>query len=168
MKFRKSVKTDIDNIIKIIKQAQKYFKDQGIDQWQNGYPDISTISNDIINGNSYVLEKDGSIIATVVASFEKEKSYDSIYEGQWISNGEYVVIHRVAVDSTYKGMGLSSQIIKYIEKLCLQKGVYSIKVDTHEDNLPMQKVLKKNEFQYCGIVYLEDKSKRIAFEKVLS
>lgn len=168
MKFRKSVKTDIDSIIKIIKQAQKYFKEQGIDQWQNGYPDISTISNDIINGNSYVLEKDDGIIATVVASFEKEKSYDSIYEGQWISNGEYVVIHRVAVDSTYKGMGLSSQIIKYIEKLCLQKGVYSIKVDTHEDNLSMQKVLKKNEFQYCGIVYLEDKSKRIAFEKVLS
>lgn len=41
-----------------------------------------------------------------------------------------------------------------------------IKVDTHEENISMQKLLKKNNFKYCGIIYLEDKSKRIAFEKI--
>ena len=43
----------------------------------------------------------------------------------------------------------------------------SIKVDTHEQNLSMQKLLRKNNFEHCGIIYLQDNSKRIAFEKIL-
>lgn len=167
MKFRKSNKTDINNIMNIIRDAQVYFKAQGINQWQNDYPNVETINNDIENNHSYVLLKDDNVVATAAVSFDGEKTYDSIYEGQWISENEYAVIHRIAVDSNYKGLGLSSQIIKNVEELCFEKGVHSIKVDTHEENLSMQKLLKKNEFQYCGIIYLEDGSKRIAFEKTL-
>jgi len=167
MEFRKAVKTDISDIISIIRQAQAYFKEVGINQWQDNYPNIETISNDIDNQNGYVLLKDDHIVATIAVSFDGEKTYDSIYEGQWISNNEYAVIHRIAVDNNYKGLGLSSQIIKKVEHLCLNKGVYSIKVDTHEENLSMQKLLDKNQFKYCGIIYLEDGSKRIAFEKTL-
>lgn len=167
MEFRKAAETDINNIMNIIKQAQTYFKEQGINQWQNNYPNVETISNDIANKNSYMLLKDNNIVATAAVSFDGEKTYNSIYEGEWISNNEYAVIHRIAVDNTYKGLGLSSQIIKHVEELCLNKGVHSIKVDTHEENISMQKLLKKNKFQYCGIIYLEDGSKRIAFEKTL-
>lgn len=168
MEFRKSNEADINNIMSIIKQAQTYFKEHGINQWQNNYPNTETINNDIANNNSYVLLKDNKIVATVAVSFDGEKTYNSIYEGEWISNNEFAVIHRIAVDNNYKGLGLSSQIIKSVEKLCLSKDVCSIKVDTHEKNISMQKLLKKNNFQYCGIIYLEDGSKRMAFEKILS
>ncbi|MEQ8155334.1 MAG: GNAT family N-acetyltransferase [Clostridiaceae bacterium] len=167
MIFRKAVETDINGIMNIIRQAQAYFNEQGIDQWQNSYPNVETISCDIDNNYGYILLKDDDIVATAAVSFDGEKTYDTIYEGQWISNDEYAVIHRIAVDSSYKGSGLSSHIIKNVEELCLRKGVYSIKVDTHEENLSMQKLLKKNKFQYCGIIYLEDGSKRVAFEKTL-
>ncbi|OOM76194.1 acetyltransferase (GNAT) family protein [Clostridium puniceum] len=167
MEFRKAVEIDINNIMNIIKQAQVYFKEQGINQWQDNYPSIETISGDIADKNSYVLLKDNNIVATVAVSFDGEKTYEAIYEGEWISNNEYAVIHRIAVDNTYKGLGLSSQIIKNIEQLCFKKSVHSIKVDTHEENISMQKLLKKNKFQYCGIIYLANRSKRIAFEKIL-
>lgn len=167
MEFRKAVETDINNIMTIIRQAQAYFKEQGIDQWQNNYPNTGTISDDIDNQHSYVLLKDNKIVATAAVSFDGEKTYDFIHEGKWISNNEFAVIHRIAVDNTYKGLGLSAEIIKSVEKLCLSKGVYSIKVDTHKENIPMQKLLEKNKFQYCGVIYLEDGSKRIAFEKTL-
>jgi Acetyltransferases len=167
MEFRKATKTDIDSIMNIIKQAQTYFKQCGINQWQNNYPNIETISNDIDHENSYVLLKENNIVATAAVSFDGEKTYDLIYDGQWISNDAYAVIHRIAVDNNYKGSGLSSHIIKNVEMLCLNRGVNSIKVDTHEDNSSMQKFLKKNAFKYCGVIYLEDGSKRIAFEKVL-
>ena len=29
---------DVDRVMEIIKQAQLYFKEKGINQWQNGYP----------------------------------------------------------------------------------------------------------------------------------
>ncbi|WP_236897503.1 GNAT family N-acetyltransferase [Clostridium beijerinckii] len=167
MEFRKAVETDIDDIMNIIKQAQAYFKEQGIDQWQNNYPNPETIRNDIVNKHSYILLKDNNIVATAAVSFDGEKTYNSIYEGEWITNNEYAVIHRIAVDNTYKGLGLSSKIIKNVEELCLSKGVHSIKIDTHEENMSMQKLLKKNKFQYCGVIYLEDGNKRIAFERIL-
>jgi RimJ/RimL family protein N-acetyltransferase len=72
----------------------------------------------------------------------------------------------MAVDNAYKGAGLSSVIIKHIENICLDKGVHSIKIDTHSENTSMQRVIKKNNFEYCGIIYVEDKSSRLAFEKI--
>lgn len=167
MNFRKSVKSDITHIIRIIKQAQQYFKEHGINQWQNNYPNEDVIYNDIVKKHSYVLENDGNIIATSVISFEREKTYDNIYDGQWITDGQYAVIHRIAVDNAYKGLGISHKIIKYAEEICIEKGVRSIRVDTHEQNIPMQKLLKKNGFKYCGIIFLEDSAKRVAFEKDL-
>jgi len=158
---------DIDQIMEIIKEAQAYFKSKGIDQWQNNYPNQQTIIDDIRNGYSYVLVKDEKIVATAAISFDGEKTYQHIHNGKWISNDEYAVIHRIAVSSYHKGSGISSEIIRNVEKMCLDRGIHSIKVDTHEQNLPMQRLLLKNEFTYCGEIYLEDNSKRIAFEKLV-
>lgn len=168
MEFRKAVEADIDDIMNIIKQAQYYFKTQGIDQWQNNYPNPEIIRNDIFNNNSYILLDDNKIVATAVISFDGDKNYDVIYDGKWLSNDKFAVVHRIAVDNSYKGTGISSIVLEYAEKICLGKGVYSIKVDTHKENLSMQKLLRKNKFQYCGVIYLEDNNERIAFEKILN
>lgn len=164
MEFRKSIKSDLDNIMIIIKEAQKYFKENNIDQWQDNYPNEETILNDINNETSYVLVKDNNIVATASISFEEEKTYKNI-DGNWLTNDRYVVIHRVAVTNKLKGLGLASIILKKAELLALANNVHSIKIDTHKDNKAMQRVLKKNNFTYCGIIYLEDNSERIAFEK---
>ncbi|WP_338627293.1 GNAT family N-acetyltransferase [Clostridium baratii] len=166
MKLRKSVNEDINNIMQIIDKAKEALKEQGIDQWQNGYPNADVIRNDILNNDSYVFIKNNEIVATSAVSFDGEKTYDKIYDGNWISNDEFAVIHRIAISNKYKGTGIASKIIKMIEAICLDKDVHSIKVDTHEFNIPMQKLLKKNDFKYCGVIFLEDKSKRVAFEKI--
>ena len=167
MKFRKTHIDDIDDIMKIIDQAQRYFKENGIDQWQNNYPNKDVIINDLNNDESYVLADEEKVIATAAISFNGENTYDTIYDGKWISNNKYAVIHRIAVDNNYKGKGISTRIIKEVEGLCIDKKVNSIKVDTHEDNISMQNLLKKNDFKYCGVIYLKDNSKRIAFEKII-
>jgi len=122
---------------------------------------------DIMNEYGYILLKNNEVVATVSISFDGENTYDIIYEGEWRSSRKYAVIHRLAIDNNNKGLGLSSLIIKNIENICLNKNIHSIKVDTHRKNIPMQKVIEKNNFQYCGIIHKEDKSKRLAFEKIL-
>lgn len=166
MEFRKAVASDIGAIMKIIKEAQDYFKENSIDQWQNNYPNIDTIEEDVKNGYGYVLEENGEIIGTVALSFDGEKTYDIIYEGEWLSKGEYGVIHRMAVSNSYKGRGLSSIIMKDVEEICLGRNIHSIKIDTHLENISMQRLIKKNNFKYCGIIYLDDGSERLAFEKI--
>lgn len=168
MEFRKAVEEDIDGIMEIIRQAQSYLRGKGVDQWQNNYPNAEIISEDIANNYGYVLVDGDIIAATVSVSFDGEKTYETIYDGEWLTtNGEFAVVHRIALHNNYKGSGISSEFIKNIEKLCLDKDVHSIKIDTHEENLSMQNLLKKNDFKYCGIIYLEDGNKRVAFEKVL-
>lgn len=167
MILRKAEIDDINRIMEIIKQAQDYLKQMGIDQWQNNYPNIDNIASDIERGEGYVLLSENQIIATVAVSFNGEKTYDRIYEGHWLTNNEYGVIHRIAVENSHKGKKISSSIISFIERLCLERNVYSLKVDTHEENESMKKMLLNNGFKYCGVIYLESGSKRVAYEKIL-
>ena len=166
MIIRKSLKEDVKDIMKIINRAKEFLKENGVDQWQDGYPNNETIERDILNNDSYVVLKDNNIVATLAISFDGEKTYDVIYDGKWLSNGKYAVIHRIAIDNEYRGTGVSSYILQKVYEICLDNNIHSIKIDTHEKNIPMQKLLKKNDFKYCGVIYLEDNSKRIAFEKV--
>lgn len=167
MNFRKTTIEDINNVMKIINEAKEYFKKNIINQWQDGYPNSDTIYTDIKNNSSYVLESENEILATAMVSFEEDETYKNIYNGQWLNNGDYAVIHRIAVSEKAKGKGIASAIIKEVEGLCKENGVNSIKIDTHKDNISMQKLLEKNTFKYCGIIYLEDGSERIAFEKLI-
>ncbi|HPT79247.1 MAG TPA: GNAT family N-acetyltransferase [Candidatus Atribacteria bacterium] len=167
MHFRKAVKADIPQIMAIIGQTKAYLKSKGVDQWQDGYPDAGVIERDIENSNSYVLERCGSVVGTVAVVLDGDKNYEHIYEGRWLSNFPYAAIHRIAVSDETRGTGAASVMLENIEGLCRQKAIHSIRVDTHEDNRSMQGLLSKNGFQYRGIIYLEDGSKRLAYEKLI-
>ena len=103
MEFRKATMNDMPYIMNIFKQAQNYFKENNIDQWQNNYPSEAIITRDINNNDRYVMVENEKIIATIYISFEEAADYKKIYEGKWITEGDYCVINRIAVDNTYKG-----------------------------------------------------------------
>lgn len=167
MEFRQAKISDLDQIVEIIELSKKYLKETKVDQWQDGYPSKEDLRRDIESGNSYVLTNKDEIVATTVISLDGESTYNSIFNGEWITNDEYIVMHRVAVHEKYKGKGIFKELIKEAESLALNKGISSIKIDTHRDNISMQRAVVKNDFKRCGIIYLEDGSERIAFEKVL-
>lgn len=182
MNFRKSTFNDVDRILEIIEKAKIELKKLGLDQWQNGYPNREVIENDVKNRISYVLEeiseKDDKsknqsskkIIGTIVLSPEKEAPYSKI-EGKWITNDDYIAIHRLAVDSEIKNKGIATKILEFSEEECIKNKILSIKTDTHENNEPMKRFLEKNGFSYCGVIYLDKEpdvgEKRIAYEKII-
>ncbi len=167
MEFRQAKISDLDQIVEIIELSKKYLKETKVDQWQDGYPAKEDLRRDIESGSSYVLTNKDEIVATTVISLDGESTYNSIFNGEWITNEDYIVMHRVAVHDKYKGKGIFKELIKEAEILALNKGISSIKIDTHRDNISMQRAVVKNDFKKCGIIYLEDGSERIAFEKVL-
>ncbi len=168
MEFRKANLEDLNGIMDIIKKAQDQFKRDGIDQWQNNYPNREIIKEDIEKDESYILSKDGKIIGTMFFSFGGEPDYDTIYDGRWISNDKFAVVHRVAVDLDLKGQGLASIMLEKAFQICKEKAFPSIKVDTHRENKAMQRLLEKNGFTLCGLIYLKDGGERLAFEKTIN
>ena len=169
MIFRKTTYADIPAVFTIIKQAQHYLKSQQIDQWQNGYPNEASLTADIDHGYSYVMEENETIIGTLALIFDPEPTYTHIYEGSWkTTNTCYATLHRVAVADQRKGIGIAGKMLAEVEHICYLHSISSIRMDTHKENLSMQRMMQKNGFDYCGIIYLEDGAKRLAFEKVLS
>ena len=167
MEFRQANISDLNQIVEIIELSKKYLKETKVDQWQDGYPSKEDLRRDIESGNSYVLTNKDEIVATTVISLDGESTYNSIFNGEWITNDEYIVMHRVAVHDKYKGKGIFKELIKEAESLALNKGIFRIKIDNQRANISMQGAVVKNDFKRCGIIYLGDGSERIAFEKVL-
>lgn len=163
--LRHTLPTDIPRILSIIADARLQLKDLGIDQWQNGYPNGDVIQQDIEAGHSYVLvDKNDSVLATVMISFDGEPTYSRI-EGEWLTDHPYAVIHRLAVADTMKGFGIAGVILEKVNDLSLERGIKSIRIDTHQGNLPMQRCAAKAGFSYCGIITLADGGLRNAYEK---
>lgn len=156
---------DVDAVMKLIHQAKRYLKQCGIDQWQSGYPDKTCIVDDIKRQNGYLVKEVQAVIGYVCVDFGGEPAYEHL-SGAWKSRQPYAVVHRLAIDNTCKGRGLSFQIIRLVEDLCHTQSIHSIKVDTDAHNSVMKHVLEKSGFVYCGTVSFDDGPK-IAYEKLI-
>ena len=166
MILRKAISSEHPVIWNILQQAIEQRKQEGSEQWQNGYPNEQTVEDDIANGYAYVLINDNDVIAYAAIIFGIEPAYNDI-DGKWLTNGDYVAIHRVATSDAAKGKGVATKLFKLIEDLSARHKVYSIKVDTNFDNIPMMKILDKLNYTYCGEIFFGG-APRSAYEKVLS
>ena len=109
-------------------------------------------------GVGYVAEDNGEVVAVFMFSLDSDPTYKEIYDGAWLSDEPYGVIHRIAVAEQGRG------IIDYCINECFSIRP-NLRIDTHEKNIPMQRCLRKNGFVRCGIIYLEDGDPRIAYQK---
>ena len=165
MLFRPANMKDILSIMGIVHDAQNALKSRHVDQWQNGYPNQNSIEEDIQKGIGYIICMEDEPVAYAAIVINGEPEYNNL-EGQWLSNGDYLVIHRLCVKEGYTRMGLASSIMKSAIEMAKAGDIHSIKIDTHKDNQYMLSLLARNGFKYCGEIHYRH-GERIAFEKVI-
>ncbi len=163
--FRIADSQDILYIWDLLQQGIIRRKLQGSNQWQDGYPNLEVIKNDIEKRAGYVLTERDEIIGYCAIFINEEPEYEKIF-GEWLSNESYVVFHRVVISEKFIGKGLSKTILEFIEKFALDNQIFSIKADTNYDNHAMLKIFEKTNYSFCGIVFFRG-SPREAFEKLL-
>ena len=160
MQIRKTMAADLAQIDEIYKNAKKFMAATGnVNQWNSGRPNMQTAREDMEKGIGYVAEENGEILAVFMFSQAPDPTYAKIYDGAWLSDAPYGVIHRIAVAK--QGQGIVGKCIDECFSRC-----HNLRIDTHRDNLPMQNALKKYGFVYCGIIHLENGDERIAFQKI--
>lgn len=163
--FRKAEGKDFCRIMELIDEAKAFLRAQGVDQWQNGYPNEDAVQGDLAEGAGYVMETEKGVQGYACVSFSGEPCYEAL-QGEWLSIQPYVVIHRMAISNDCKGKGAAGAFFGFAQSLCEERQIHSMKVDTDADNKMMQQVLKKLGFTYCGTVCF-DNSEKIAFEKLI-
>ena len=159
MIIRKTEPADLFAIGEIYEKAKRFMRESGNPtQWDDGKPNIDTAREDMENGVGYVAEENGEILAVFMFNIGNDVTYDKIYNGEWKNAEPYAVIHRIAVKEQGRGL------IGYCIDECF-KTFPNLKIDTHRNNIPMQKALLKRGFEYCGIIYLENGDERLAYQK---
>ncbi len=163
--FRKAEISEIPKIWDILQQAIIRRKEDGSNQWQDGYPNMEVLQKDIEKAGGFVLLDGLTIIGYSAVFINDEPEYANI-EGKWLTDDNFIVFHRLAISEKYLGKGLAQMIIRYIEEYAINNNIYSIKADTNYDNIIMKKIFEKSGYTFCGEVYFRG-SPRKAYEKVL-
>ena len=152
---------ELNDILNVYDIAKTFMYNSGNKtQWNSNYPNKDIIIDDINKNNLYVILDNDIICGVFVFIIGIEPNYEYI-EGSWKYDLEYGTIHRLASSQTKKG------IFNECLEFCKSKHNY-IRVDTHNDNKVLQKLLEKNGFTISGTIYVSDGTPRIAYEYMRS
>ena len=155
--IRAATLKDLPQIMPLYDIAREFMRKNGNPtQWGNGYPSEKRITDDIENGNFYVEETDECLTGCFAFIIGEEPTYGSI-QGSWLDNQPYGTIHRLA--SSGQVQGVAYRCIAF----CRSR-IAHLRADTHQDNRPMQHILKCNGFRYCGIIHIADGTPRLAYQ----
>ena len=170
MVIRPATPADLPALRPVFEAAKGIMRADGNhDQWSApGFPDDSLLLRDIARGGGFVIESavmpglTGHLaVPRIVAYFallpSPEPTYDVI-DGAWLTDEPYGVIHRMA--SYPEAHGIFSTIIDYAASHYAH-----LRIDTHRDNRIMQHLIVRHGFTYCGIIWLEDGTERLAYER---
>lgn len=161
MEIRKTRQEELDTVLEIYAYARKFMAEHGNpNQWKQTNPPMERVQRDITEGKSHVCVEGEEILGVFYFAKEEDPTYHVIYDGQWLNDAPYAVVHRIASAGKAKGVGSFCMDWAYEQ-------FANVKIDTHRDNVVMQNMLKKRGFVYCGIIHLENGEERLAFQKCL-
>jgi GNAT superfamily N-acetyltransferase len=172
MELRPAKTADLDRILAVVEDARRFLKESGVDQWQGGYPERALLAEDIERGACHICALEGRAAGLVSVFFRHEDCYDAVENGRWMTgDAPYAAFHRLAVHSEYRGRGVASGLMAYLENLAREKGVLGLRGDTHRENRAMRGMLEKRGFVPCGTIYLngrgDPRGARVCYEKRL-
>lgn len=150
---------DMPIILDIYAYARKFMVQTGNPtQWPSTYPGEKLLREDMEGQHLYVIADGEGIRGVFSFQVGPDPTYSLIEDGQWHSEKEYGTIHRIAGDGTG---GIFAAALNY----CRDRADY-LRIDTHEDNKVMQHVVTKHGFRRCGIIYTDNGSPRIAYDRM--
>ena len=155
---RLASRNEIDRILAIYSSAKHFMHTHGNpNQWNGNYPDRETLLSDIEKGHLYVCTDENEKVYACFALIGGEDPTYKVIDGSWKSDLPYGTIHRIAGDGSKRGVFAECAAFA-------RKSFKYLRVDTHKDNLPMQNAVKRDGFEFAGVIYLADGSPRLAFD----
>lgn len=158
-RIRPAEKADLGRILEIYEIGKQFMRANGNPtQWAGGYPYPDMLEEDIDAGHLFVVTEEKIIHGVFAFILGDDPTYAVIENGSWRSNSPYGTIHRIASDGSG---GILPAAIAFAES-----HISHLRVDTHEDNKPMQHLVEKYGFSRRGIIYVGDGTPRIAYDRI--
>ena len=152
MQIRKSKTEDIPSIGAFYDRVVEYLDAHtNYPKWKyKEYPSEQYARSMTDEGYQYICTDDEKIIGAFVLNTDPEGEYQ---KGRWnrkLSDGEYMVIHALAVDPDRKGSGLGKELVRFCIDTAKRSGFKAIRLDIVPANTPAQHLYESFGFSYAG------------------
>ena len=114
--------------------------------WDELYPGITEIAEDLSSGTLYVLEENRELIGAISIVPENELDHLEC----WKVRENTREFARVVLRPEYQHKGLSVILVEGIIRELQKQNVAAIHIAVAKDNLPAQRLYQKMGFDFCG------------------
>lgn len=148
MVYRLAKKSDIDDVVKLVKAAIVQMEADGIYQWDDIYPAKEDFINDIEKKSLYLAIDSKKLAAIYVISAESDEAYKN---AAWENNDESAyILHRFCVSPDYQNKGIGKEVLAHIETQIYEMGYKSIRLDAFTENPYAQRLYRKSGYIVRG------------------
>lgn len=167
MIIRKAKISDLANIMRMYHSCVSGMIKNGIDQWDESYPNTRIISEDLKLGTYFVAELNEQIVGGVNIDQKQDPTYLDIH---WKDNSnQFLVVHRLGVQEENWRNGIGKTLMIFAEKLVKEKGLSSIRLDTYSGNPKAMDFYLRLDYTELGTIDLKpNKNKYHCFEKIIT
>ena len=153
---------EIDAIIALTKRCGLHMRENGIDQWDENYPDYDSIANDLETKTLFAYREGDTIVGIVVLNETQDEEYGEI---NWSTSesDRNLVVHRLAVEPIHQGKGIARKIMDFAENFAREQEYDSIRLDTFSQNPRNQRFYTNRGYTDLGEVYLKYKKEHPYF-----
>ena len=151
MQLVKCKTKDLDDVADLYLKVVAHLKaNVNYPKWSDDYPSRQSVAQCIESGEQYACVQDGALVGAVVLNENPAGAYQ---KGEWRKNlaeGEYLVLHTLAVLPALTGKGLGGLIVDECVKLAKNLGYKAIRLDVVPDNYPAIKLYEGKGFTFAG------------------
>jgi GNAT superfamily N-acetyltransferase len=155
---------DLNGLMDLVRVCVANLQRQGIDQWDDSYPDRGTIQRDVDEGTVFIAGIDGVIAGMATLNEQQEPEYAAV---RWRLFGRPAVIHRLMVAPSAQGQGVGRALMRFLEERGQSTGCNCIRLDVFAQNPRAVRFYEHWSYHRAGQVQFR-KGTFHCYEKVLA
>lgn len=152
MIIRKAIVNDVPGIMQIIHHIVPLMRTAGNYQWDSTYPNPQVFEQDIELGQLWVADVDGEVAGVSAITMEQYPEYADV--GLDITEPA-IVVHRLAVDTKFRGLGIAAALLMQAEQESVDRGFNLLRIDTNSQNKAAQALFPKLGYVLAGEIALQ-------------
>jgi ribosomal protein S18 acetylase RimI-like enzyme len=123
---------DVDDVLALVRDCVDHMRRHGIEQWDDLYPDRTTIEADVGSCEAFVATHETGLVGYVALGALQDPEYAEV---SWeFTAVPTVVIHRLMVDPAYQGRGFARVLMGFAEEHALTSGYRAVRLDAFVGN----------------------------------
>jgi len=155
----------VDEILALARSCVEQMVCRGIRQWDDIYPDRSSIERDVRDDSALLARHNGEVIAYLALDSTQDPEYAQV---DWhLDDVPIAIVHRLMVSPARQGRGLGRWCMAVAEQRAAQAGYATMRLDAFTGNPRAIRLYERLGYRAAGVVHFRT-GEFMCFEKALA